>query len=247
MKDNAAELVRRMGGHKAVDDEYDFTDLLRGVADEVAVLDPQGFAPEVRAEFATIKALISRRAGVTVAPTGRERRFLTRAFIRLPAILDQYGFGTGIQRQFPWMRAGKLREIVERDYHELTFMLIPNRAWKSVVILSGSILEGILVELLINDPARLQAAERSPRVPTDKGTKKPHEKWVLFNLVEIATDIGLVSAARANTFDQVLRDYRNFVHPRKEVKEKHECGEPEAFMAKGALDALCREFDRNPP
>jgi hypothetical protein len=49
--------------------------------------------------------------------------------------------------------------------------------------------------------------------------------------------------ARAASIDQVLRDYRNFVHPRKELKAAHHCTEAEATLAKGALDVVCNHLE----
>jgi hypothetical protein len=47
---------------------------------------------------------------------------------------------------------------------------------------------------------------------------------------------------RGDTIDQVLRDYRNFVHPRKELKAAHQCTEAEAYVARGALDGVCNHL-----
>jgi hypothetical protein len=51
-------------------------------------------------------------------------------------------------------------------------------------------------------------------------------------------------AERARTIDQVLRDYRNFVHPKKEIRAEHACSEAEALLAKGALDGVCNYFEK---
>jgi hypothetical protein len=67
--------------------------------------------------------------------------------------------------------------------------------------------------------------------------------WTLHDMIEVAADIGLIPNDRSKTFDQVLRDYRNFVHPKKEVRAGHPCTEAEAMMAKGALDGVCNHFD----
>jgi hypothetical protein len=63
----------------------------------------------------------------------------------------------------------------------------------------------------------------------------------LSELIEVATDI--LPKDRANTADQVLRDYRNFVHPKKEIRAEHECTEAEGYMALGALDGILNHFD----
>ncbi len=48
-----------------------------------------------------------------------------------------------------------------------------------------------------------------------------------------------MSFQRTEPIDQVLRDYRNFVHPKKELKAQHSCDEAEAFMSVGALEGVC--------
>jgi len=65
---------------------------------------------------------------------------------------------------------------------------------------------------------------------------------VLHNLIEVAVDLSILPEARSNTVDQVLRDYRNFVHPKKEVRAEHPCSEAEALMSKGALDGICNHL-----
>jgi hypothetical protein len=63
-------------------------------------------------------------------------------------------------------------------------------------------------------------------------------------LINVAVDIGILPEDRAATIDQVLRDYRNFAHPRKEIKEKHECSDAEAGLAKYGLDGVCDHLQR---
>jgi hypothetical protein len=69
------------------------------------------------------------------------------------------------------------------------------------------------------------------------------DEWRLVNLIEVAVDLGLLPQDRADTIDQVLREYRNFVHPRKELKAAHPCTEAEAYLAKGALDGVCNQLE----
>ena len=69
--------------------------------------------------------------------------------------------------------------------------------------------------------------------------KSPIEDWRLENLIKVAADIGVLPEKRATTFDQVLRDYRNFVHPKKEIRSGHPCQEGEAQLAIGGLNAVC--------
>ncbi len=143
-------------------------------------------------------------------------------------------------KQFPFISNSDLRQIIERDYRSLIIELIPSGAWKSAVVMAGSILEAILYDQLTKDSAQVARAMASPKAPTRNGTVKSltNDEWVLANLVEVSADLGILPQARADAIDQVLRDYRNFVHPRKEIRAGHPCTEAEADLAKGALGAV---------
>lgn len=79
--------------------------------------------------------------------------------------------------------------------------------------MAGSILEAVLYDVLTKDQSALSKATSSAKAPKGKDITKG--EWKLSNLIEVATDTGILPQDRANTVDQVLRDYRNFVHPKK--------------------------------
>jgi hypothetical protein len=64
----------------------------------------------------------------------------------LAKLLDSYaGEGTGaVTRDFSFIAKPDVKKLVERDYRELTLRAFPDGAWKSTVILAGSILEAVL-------------------------------------------------------------------------------------------------------
>jgi hypothetical protein len=159
-----------------------------------------------------------------------------RLMNRIVAMLEKYG-GEGWRvrtRSFTFLHDAELCEIIERDYRELTLVLFPGGAWKSTVIMAGSILEAIMVDVLTGD-AQLNAQV----VTWLKKPKGPLEDWTLVNLIKAAVYAKVLPQDRADTFDQVLRDYRNFVHPLKEKRAGHPCGEGEAQLAIGGLNAVC--------
>lgn len=161
---------------------------------------------------------------------------------QLLPILDAYrGEGSrGVQRSFAYINDADLRRIIERDYAELCLKLFPSGAWKSTVIMAGSILEAILTDVL-SAPSCIGRTMASSKAPTGKDIIKG--EWKLEKLVAAASDIGILSKDRAETVDQVLRDYRNFVHPKKEIRSAHECTEAEGLLAKGALDGVCNYLE----
>lgn len=81
----------------------------------------------------------------------------------------------------------------------------------SVVILSGSVLEGILLGMALKN---MKEFNQSPSSPKNKETSKvlPFQDWTLSNLIDVAYSIGLLGLDVKN-FSHSLRDFRNYIHP----------------------------------
>jgi hypothetical protein len=208
------------------------------LATELSALRTSDFEAGARADFVNARGMIRRVA--TWASNSEEA--YQRAFAPILPVLDGYrGEGSGgTVRLFPYVHQTSLRRIIERDYLELTVKLFPAGAWKSTVVLAGSILEAILLDLL-SDANRAPSAEANP-----KGPRKPMSSgdWKLVQLIAVAVDLGLLPASSAASIDEVLRNYRNFVHPRLELRENRQLGEAKALLALGALKDVCDHFDR---
>jgi hypothetical protein len=145
-----------------------------------------------------------------------------------------------------------LRKIVERDFRELTLVLFPSGAWKSSVVLAGSILEAVLYDRLSRDSAwivKTMAAAKAPKkrggVVKDIAANTDEDEWKLKSLIEVASELAVIPKVREETVDRVLREYRNLVHPHKEYREQQACTEAEAMMALGALMGVCDYLERN--
>jgi hypothetical protein len=250
------DVEKRMGPRA---DSTELSDRLRTVVPQCGVLveelrrlDPRDFLNDSRYDF-VIARLNMELWGQRWSPgaTGpfvnafnqepKSRVELKDMLNRVIAVLEKYG-GEGWRvatRKFTFVKDADLRDIVERDYKELALVLFPGGAWKSTVIMAGSILEAVLFDQLESGPARKTKALTDPDAFKKKGVVQDLENWNLESLIKVATNLSLIPRERAKTFDQVLRDYRNFVHPKKEVKAKHPCREGEAQLAFGALNALC--------
>ena len=206
------------------------------VAEELDRLDPRDFLPSAQYDF-VIQRMKMRLLALEKSITISEAT-ITPMCQQLTLLLDQYGGkdSQAAQRDFTYISDVKLRIIVERDYKELSTRLFPSGSWKSVVILAGSILEAVLYDALTKDAQSIAMAIASTKAPKKGNLVKGD--WTLCNMIDVAEDLKLLPTDRAKSIDQVLRDYRNFVHPKIEVKATHPCSEAEAFMAKGALDAV---------
>lgn len=220
-------------------------DYFKMIAEETDNLETVNFDPDKRYDFIITREKLRKLSTVrsTCGLDFGETCFLLRELIE---ILNSYGnFNSGKpKRSFNFLHDHDLKGIVERDYAELSSVLLPDGAWKSTVIIAGSILEAVLYDVLINLKYN-SAAIASTMAPKYKGKLKDLSagKWTLEELILVAEDIGLLPPQRVSSIDQVLRDYRNFVHPKKEIKSQHPCTEAEAFMSKGALDAVCNHLE----
>jgi hypothetical protein len=209
------------------------------LCEEIDKLDSRDFEPQFQPEFLTLKAELIDKPVNPQPGTTQSKTLLEK----LLAVLDGYkGEGSrAVARSFDYIADADLRRIIERDYLELTLKLFPSHAWKSTVIMAGSILEAMLTDIL-TEPSRMSATLASPKRPTKGDITKG--EWKLEKLIDVAEDTGILPTNRAKTIDQVLRDYRNFVHPKKEIRSQHECSEAEGGLAKFCLDGVCDHLER---
>jgi hypothetical protein len=215
------------------------------VCDELQKLDPRDFEPAAQAKFVQLRSHLRSAADQSSMHPTKVRSELLK---QLLPILDMYkGEGSrGTQRSFPYVSDPDLQKIIERDYYELTVKLFPSGAWKSTAIMAGSILEAMLFDILSN-PIRIALVNGSPKAPKSKGGTPidiATGDWKLISLIEVAVEIGILTFERMKTIDQVLRDYRNFVHPKKEIRSMHPCGKAEAGLAMHGLDGVCDHLER---
>jgi hypothetical protein len=263
IRDLAGLLVKQLEEGETAD-TTDLSSRVQVWREELDRLDPRYFLPASRLDFVEIRRQIRCISGTTqdewdwmikqpLEYRGTIERFLG-LFRRAVEVLGNYaGEGTGITiRSFAFVSNHDLREIVERDYKELSLVLMPDAAWKSAVVIAGSILEAILYDQLTKNPAEVARSMGHPKAPRKKGgavkdisNDTSEDEWRLTDLIEVAAGLAIIPPHRANSIDQVLRDYRNFVHPRKEIKRQHPCREAEAYQAKGALDGVCDYLDPN--
>lgn len=86
----------------------------------------------------------------------------------------------------------------------------------SSVVMMGGMLEAILLAR-INSFADKSKIFKAKSAPIDKKTTKvyPLKEWTLRNYIDVAHELNWISQS-AKDIGEVLRDYRNYVHPYKE-------------------------------
>jgi len=79
----------------------------------------------------------------------------------------------------------------------------------ATVLLLGSILEGVLMDII---KRHQEEANRSPKSPKAGGKVKPFRDWSLHDCIEVACEQRWLRGDRLR-FSHALRESRNLVHP----------------------------------
>ena len=121
-----------------------------------------------------------------------------------------------------FIRDSKLRAIVERDRIELG-RLDAKLATKSVLVLSGGVIEALLLDALVS----------LGRFTLEEGSRKS-----LNELIELGISERIISEDRLS---HATRRYRDLVHPGREVREGTSFDHNDAAIALGAVSVIVRE------
>lgn len=136
-------------------------------------------------------------------------------------------------KAFPFLRDKKIRAIVERDYQEIQRAFVA-QCWKSAIILAGGAIEAILTDALLTQEAAAKAARSAPG-------KSDLTKWDLADLIDVAVEMGVATAAVAK-LSHPVREYRNLVHPGNEMRTGLTFDREEARIALEVLNILHRDL-----
>ena len=85
----------------------------------------------------------------------------------------------------------------------------------AVIFLVGSTLEGLLAEIALAHATTFASSSAAPKA---KGASKPLDQWTLSELINVAHSLGVLGEDVAKHADQV-RNFRNYIHPRQQLKE----------------------------
>jgi hypothetical protein len=87
------------------------------------------------------------------------------------------------------------------------------------------------------------------KAPKDKKTGKPHDldKWTLNHMIEVANECGWLSYD-IQQYAHVLRNYRNLIHPQKQVQlgEKGHVGEEVCRLSREIVAGTLSQLIKNP-
>ena len=143
------------------------------------------------------------------------------------------------EQTWDFISADELRVLLARDYQELAHLLEVD-ARKSALILCGSIMEAALVSVL-KDIAPVAQSAYSLQFPR---SQKSIEEWRLWELIAIAQSCNVIDQDTRRQAD-ILRDYRNLIHPLVETRRATELDDELVQAQVTLLKRLLRMLSRS--
>jgi hypothetical protein len=114
----------------------------------------------------------------------------------------------------PLISDPKMQVILQKRWQECV-ICVKAGAPLGATVMMGGILEGLLLARInqLSNKAPVNTAKAAPR---DKnGTTLLLKDWGLKNFIDVAHELGWITTT-AKDIGEVLRDYRNYIHPQKE-------------------------------
>lgn len=131
---------------------------------------------------------------------------------------------------FDFISDNRLRIILERDYTELN-KCYESACYKSVLILSGSLIEAVIVEFLLN------------QLPSGY-TEKKILNLSLGDLIDLALSVKLIDD-RIKSLSTVVKNYRNLIHPGREIRLKEQFDKETANVSISLVRLILKEIKSN--
>lgn len=147
-----------------------------------------------------------------------------------------------------WVSDQAMREVLEPMVVELA-RAQAGGLYLATIVLAGAIGEGLLYHALV---LRKVAAEGTPSAPRHNNGKGPvkdlvTEQWNFTNYINAARDLSLIQQVTRAAAHEVLREFRNLIHPKVQLGRGSQADDPEARASVAWLDAVARDLRNAPP
>jgi len=114
-------------------------------------------------------------------------------------------------------------------------------SWLSVIFMTGSTLEGLLLGVALSKPKLFNSANSSPK--TKEGKVKQFHLWTLSNFIDVAAEIQLLKED-VKKFSHALRDFRNYIHPFEQMSSNFYPDERTAKICLQVLNAAIYQITK---
>lgn len=177
----------------AVDNRY--TDLLNSTAKYAAKSTYLGILKSAKA------ALLAARASALVAPS-------------LAPVLNTDDLAPDFS---PLAGNQEMRGILTRRWHECA-KCVKAEVHLAAIVMMGGLLEALFVARAnkMTDKAPLTSAANAPKDKTT-GKTKNYQEWMLDSYIKVGRELKWITESAKDVADK-LKEYRNFVHPAKELQ-----------------------------
>jgi len=109
-----------------------------------------------------------------------------------------------------------ISKIIESRLDEI-LLCYNTKAYFSVIILCGSVLEGLLLNVASKNPKKFNQSNKAPK---KQGKVKKFQEWKLSEFIDVAYDIGFLDKV-SQKYSHILREFRNYIHPYEAMVHKH--------------------------
>lgn len=108
-----------------------------------------------------------------------------------------------------------MQMILTKRWHECS-VCVKSGAPLAATVMMGGLLEGLLLAKINQHPNKTSVFSAAA-TPMDKAGKALQLKeWTLKNYIDVAHELGWITKTTKD-IGEVVRDYRNFIHPQKEL------------------------------
>lgn len=203
-----------------------------GDIDEIyrGLIDASGRATLRTKYFEALKA-VKRQFGILQA-----KHVITLAAPTAPAQLPAKTSDSP-PRFTPLISDPRMQAILGERWRECV-ICVDSGAPLAATVMMGGILEGLLLAK-INQLPNMAPVFTAASAPRDKAGKTlALKEWTLKNYIDVAHELKWITTT-AKDIGQVMRDYRNYIHPQKELSHGISLGQGDAQMlweiAKGMI------------
>ncbi len=141
-----------------------------------------------------------------------------------------------------FIRVYKLKDGLRRDISAAN-SAISNNEWKAATILSGSVVEALLLWALEQRPSGdvLLATKKLMGGTFTRHPPTSLEEWVLSQYIEVTVELKLITADTA-VAAHLAKDFRNLIHPGRAKRIGQECKRATAYSAVATLEHVITDL-----
>lgn len=135
----------------------------------------------------------------------------------------------------------QMRDILTRRWHECA-KCVKAEAHLAAVVMMGGLLEALFVARAnkLTDKSPLTSATNAPKDKTT-GKTSNYQEWMLDAYIKVGCELNWITESAKGVADQ-LKEYRNFVHPAKELRYGITLGFNDSSMFWQVTKALARQL-----